>query len=215
MSKRINRQKLFLEFLQGKYEFRVISKYTDDYAYDAATNYGETSFLIPNCKIGLYEEITQSYIWEEPKYEGGYHLSFASFKSMEMKPTKEVKELCIQEKLILELFQDCKKNIKFFTMNDLRRSFDYFYLITLNNHDIKWSFNEEYNYGTSDSIIDFWTEEKINYYLQKYQSILSLNFIDNLTKYLDHNRVLKRYLSLARQTENIETDKLLTEIGLI
>lgn len=53
-AKRINRKKLKEAIMSGLYEAKCDGRYTDDYAFDAAYNFGKTDFK--PARVGNFEE---------------------------------------------------------------------------------------------------------------------------------------------------------------
>lgn len=208
MAKRINRQKLFLDLLEGKIETKTISVYTDDYYGDAKNNYREEKeFSRPDDLMYWFDLITGGRIWEGEK--GLFNGNYASFYTFELKEVTP-KTQTIQDKFLIEVFKDCKKTIEYIDSNDISRAF---YILALGWFDedlrdmyiINHSFSRQDNAGYIDSMI-----EKYSFLnTEKFHNMLSELSIDEQIELFKKYSMKSEYFDRIKNKKEVETIELI------
>lgn len=211
--KRINRQKLFLDFLAGKYEVRCDGKYTDDYAYDSSVNFQEEKeFTTPKNKFDLYENITNGYVGLEEN--GDYSVSYASAYYHTLRPVKSTAKPSLCDSVIIELLQDCKKAMKYVSSNDIIRAglvLSMAYFDTQSFYDILKNTNR-YN-DTEKSLQDFKDTYSFLDFHKYFNIFLKLSFDETINLFIAimpcYSHELENYRSMVNNREVEELNEVI------
>lgn len=204
---RINRQKVYLEFLENNYLVECRMILTDDYAQDAASNFQKKAFEKPsiNEKLNLMNNITDGHVSES---ETGYSLCYANAYYHNLKRQKH--ELTFNDTLLLEIYKDFKKLKLSYSLGtwNFERFIVNLLLEFINNDSLTSFINFVYqdhweeNTLQTTNILDFLTKIDKTKYFKMFEG--NNNLLDDINK-LDFSKShylrneLPKYLNVKQE----------------
>lgn len=110
--KRINRQKLFLDFLENKLEIKMDEQYGD---YVICEREADSDFYIPACKITMLDVITDGHVSYMGNIESNFlRACYGVTYNYDLRLSSEPKiKMTAADTLLLDVFKECKGKLEY------------------------------------------------------------------------------------------------------